>query len=54
MADETPAFSFTGSWPFTGTPEVNGHPVTTATAFDVHVTADGIPVVTMTLVGAGP
>lgn len=54
MAGESaPAFKFDGSWPFLGTPEVNGHPLTTVTAFDVHVSADNIPAVTVTLVGPG-
>jgi hypothetical protein len=50
---DPPAFSFEGAWPFTGTPEVGGHPIATVTAFDVHAAPDGTPVVTLTLVGAG-
>lgn len=54
MADEpAPAFKFDGAWPFLGTPEVNGHPLTTVTSFDVHVSADNIPVIHLTLVGPG-
>ncbi|HZR50101.1 MAG TPA: hypothetical protein VFB06_11335 [Streptosporangiaceae bacterium] len=49
--DPPPAFSFDGSWPFTGTPEVSGHPVATVTAFTVQAAPDGIPAVTLTLVG---
>lgn len=44
---------FDGAWPFTGSVIVNGHKVATATSWDVHAAADGIPVVTLTLVGAG-
>jgi hypothetical protein len=48
-----PAFGFDGAWPFTGTPAVGGHPVATVSSFTVHAPPDGIPVVTLTLVGAG-
>lgn len=53
--DETPApaFSFDGAWPFTGSPAVAGHPLTTVSSFTVDAPADGIPVVTLTLVGEG-
>jgi hypothetical protein len=50
---QPPAFAFDGSWPFTGTPEVNGSPVATVSGFTVTADPDGIPVVTLTLVGAG-
>ena len=53
MADQPPVFEFDGSWPFTSTPAVNGHKITTVSSWDVHAAADGIPVVTLTLVGAG-
>jgi hypothetical protein len=54
VADEQPpAFTFEGSWPFTGTPAVSGHPIATVSSWDIHAAADGIPVVTLTLVGAG-
>jgi hypothetical protein len=55
VADEQSpaAFEFGGSWPFTGTPAVNGHPMSTVSAWDVHAAADGVPVVTLTLVGPG-
>jgi hypothetical protein len=55
VADEHPpaAFEFTGSWPFTGTVTVNGHPLSTVSAWDIRATPDGIPVVTLTLVGPG-
>ena len=36
-----------------GIPVVNGHKLTTVSSWDVHAAADGIPVVTLTLVGAG-
>jgi hypothetical protein len=52
-AQDPPVFEFDGAWPFTGTPAVNGHPVATVSAFDVHAGNDGIPVVTLTLVGQG-
>ena len=32
---------------------INGHKLTTVSSWDVHAAADGIPVVTLTLVGAG-
>ena len=52
--EQDPAvFTFDGAWPFTGTPAVNGHRLTTVSSWDVHAAADGIPVVTVTLVGAG-
>lgn len=57
MTDPSPppaaAFSFTGSWPFTGTPAVDGHPIGTASGWTVSASPDGIPVVTLTLVGPG-
>ena len=49
-APEVPAqtFAFEGkSW--TGTPVVNGHPVHSATAIDVHIAAQEEPSVTLTL-----
>lgn len=51
--DQAPAFSFDGAWPFTGTPAVNGHPVATVSGFTVEAPHDGVPVVTLTLVGPG-
>jgi hypothetical protein len=53
--DETPApaFEFDGAWPFTGTPAVLGWQLATVSSFTVHAPADGIPVVTLTLVGEG-
>jgi hypothetical protein len=48
-----PAFEFDGSWPFTGTPSVGGHEVATVSSFRVDAPPDGIPVVTLSLVGAG-
>lgn len=54
MADEQPpAFAFDGSWPFLGAPEVAGHPLGSVTSWTVHAAPDGIPVVTLTLVGPG-
>ena len=50
---DPPVFEYEGGWPFTGTPAVHGHKLGTVTAFDVHAAADGIPVVTLTLVGPG-
>lgn len=52
-AEQPPVFEFDGAWPFTGTPSVNGHKLTTVTAWDVVADPDGIPVVTLTLVGPG-
>jgi hypothetical protein len=54
LADEpVPVFEFDGAWPFTGTPTVSGHALTTVSSFTVRADPDGIPVVTLTLVGAG-
>lgn len=46
-----PAFEYEGGWPFTGTPKVHGHELSSVTRFDVAAPADSIPVVTLTLVG---
>lgn len=50
---QPPVFAFEGAWPFTGTPEAGGHPMPSVTSWTVHAAPDGIPVVTLTLVGAG-
>jgi hypothetical protein len=50
---DPPVFGFEGSWPFTGTPAVSGHPLAAVSSWDVRAAADGIPVVTLTLVGPG-
>jgi hypothetical protein len=49
--EQPPAFAFEGGWPFTGTPAVNGHQMTAVTSWSVQAAPDGIPVVTLTLVG---
>jgi hypothetical protein len=46
-----PVFAFEGSWPFTGTPQIHGHPMAAVTGWDVHAAPDGTPVVTLALVG---
>jgi hypothetical protein len=52
VADEQPpVFGFSGAWPFTGTPNVNGHPLAAVTAFAVTAAPDGTPAVTLTLTG---
>ena len=48
---DPPVFEYEGGWPFTGTPAVNGHKLASVVAFDVHAAHDGIPVVTLQLVG---
>jgi hypothetical protein len=55
VADEQPpaAFAFNGRWPFTGEISVNGHVLNTVHSWDVRAASDGVPVVTLTLVGAG-
>ena len=54
MADAESLFEFDGHWPFDGGVRIGGHDVTNAvTAFNVYAPADGLPVVTMTMVGAG-
>lgn len=52
-APDPPAFSFDGTWPFSGAPQVHGHPVGAVTSWAVRADHDGIPVVTLTLVGPG-
>ena len=52
-AEAVPVFQFDGSWPFTGTVHVNGHPLASVSAWTVDAAPDGIPVVKLTLVGAG-
>lgn len=53
-ADQTaPVFSFDGAWPFTGDVKVNGQQVQSVNGFTVSASPDGIPVVTLTLVGPG-
>lgn len=51
--DGPPVFEFGGAWPFTGTVQVNGHRLTTVTSWGVTADADGVPVVTLSLVGPG-
>jgi hypothetical protein len=48
--DPPPAFAFDGTWPFSGSPSVNGHPVA-AVSWDIQAAADSLPVVTLALVG---
>lgn len=52
-AEATPVFEFEGTWPFNGQVKIAGHPVSSVTSFNVHAAPDGIPVVTLTLVGPG-
>lgn len=52
-ADPAPVFEFDGAWPFTGAPKVNGSEVACVNGFTVSASPDGIPVVTLTLVGPG-
>jgi hypothetical protein len=52
-AEATPVFEFSGTWPFNGQVKIGGHPVSSVTSFHVDALADGIPVVTLTLVGPG-
>lgn len=50
MADtEPPVFKFEGSWPFSGDVSVGGHHVGAVTSWSVTAPADGLPVVTLTL-----
>ena len=46
-------FGFTGSWPFAGEVTAGGHPVGTVTSWTVTAPADGLPVVTLTLLAPG-
>lgn len=52
-AQEPPVFEYDGTWPFAGQVKIAGHPVSSVTSFAVRADADGIPVVTLTLVGPG-
>ena len=50
MPDRQPmTFEFEGKPPRLGVPVVNGHKIMTATSFDVHMSFDALPVVTLTL-----
>lgn len=51
-AESAPVFEFDGAWPFNGSVRIAGHPVASVTGFDIHAAPDGLPVVTLTLVGA--
>jgi hypothetical protein len=51
--DQPPAFEFQGAWPFTGDLKIGGHTLSTVSSWTVRADADGIPVVTLTLIGAG-
>lgn len=55
MADDAaaPLFEFEGHWPFDGTVRIAGHETLSVSSFTVTAAADGIPVVKLTLVGAG-
>lgn len=53
VVPDPPVFAFDGGWPFTGTPSVNGCTLGSVTAWTVTAAPDGIPVVTLTLVGPG-
>ena len=52
-AEAPPVFEADGSWPFTGTVKVNGHPLASVSSWLVTAAADGVPVVTLTLVDQG-
>jgi len=51
--EQAPTFEYSGTWPFGGELKIGGHPAGAVTGFDVHAPADSIPVVTLTLMGAG-
>lgn len=51
MAEAAPAFEFDGQWPLSGTVRVNGHQMATVTSWAVQAGADGIPLVTLSLLG---
>lgn len=51
MADEqAPAIEFDGAWPFNGGVKIAGHEIASVTAWEITAPADGLPVVTLTLV----
>ena len=52
-AEAPPIFEAGGSWPFTGTVKVNGHPLASVSSWSVTAASDGIPVVTLGLVDQG-
>lgn len=51
--DKAPVFEYSGTWPFDGSLKIGGHETAAVTGFHVDAPADGIPVVTLTLMGAG-
>jgi hypothetical protein len=51
--EQPPAFGFTGSWPFDGAVTAGGHPIGTVTSWTVTAPADGLPLVTLTLLAPG-
>lgn len=55
MPDEqAPAvFEVDGQWPFTGTVKINGHPIASASSWEVRAASDGVPVITVGLVDQG-
>jgi hypothetical protein len=52
-AEAPPVFEVDGSWPFTGTVKVNGHPIASASSWSVSAPSDGVPAVTLGLVDQG-
>ena len=54
MADESaPVFAVDGSWPFSGTVAVNGHPLASVSSWSVSAPGDGVPSVTLGLLDQG-
>lgn len=54
MPDEqAPVLEIDGSWPFSGTVKVNGHPLASVSSWSVSAPSDGVPVVTLGLVDQG-
>lgn len=55
MPDEQapPMFGFSGSWPFNGTVSAGGSHIGTVISWTVSAPADGLPLVTLTLLAPG-
>jgi hypothetical protein len=51
--EQAPVFGFTGSWPFNGEVTAGGNPIGTVTSWTVSAPADGLPLVTLTLLAPG-
>lgn len=51
--DPPPVLEVDGSWPFSGTVKVNGHPLASVSSWSASAPSDGVPVITLGLVDKG-